>query len=263
MQDRSEYYSIIALLTISHCCARKLQTKKFSDIFSQVKYVILRSVFSELLLSEVTDSKETNHFNSVMAIWLIQLITSWLIFDYSCTSSNSAQVNHKEKQLPAAGSCTACARGTWFSLPMDGVSDQSKNYHRWHNRVPMTGLPVSHSREAEGMFLNYCLTPKDGLSRSGLRHIGGTMWGSLHCCCPCCTCSINKQRTLVSRAVSWAPSVCTKDMFCFLYLFRNNHPKSYMQSLVWRIKINQVYCMRAPKIPQLPLALSFFCVFYF
>lgn len=75
--------------------------------------------------------------------------------------------------------------------------------------------------------LNHSLTPKVGLSRSGLRHIAGAMRGTLHCCCPCCICSTNKYRTLVSRPGKFGTFHVHKRHFC-LFAFislENNRPK--------------------------------------
>lgn len=50
-------------------------------------------------------------------------------------------------------------------------------------------------------------------SRSGLSHPGGGSMSNLHCPCPLCTCSVDKERTTASRTVNPASFITTKDIF--------------------------------------------------
>ena len=69
--------------------------------------------------------------------------------------------------------------------------------------------------------LNYLLTSTGGSSRTGLRHIDETLWGSTQCWCLCCTCSVDKKRASVSTAVNPGPFThrWTKFIHEFGFLF--------------------------------------------
>lgn len=96
-------------------------------------------------------------------------------------------------QLPTGEKPVWFPRGNWAGACIKATVATGP---RW----PLVGSPGEAKLSVDGR-LSSPLTSRGGSSRSRLRHGGGESVEAKHCCCPGCTCSVDKYRASVSKAV--------------------------------------------------------------